>query len=528
MVGSTTSGEQLLEMQGTLKLSYPTLADLGCLLTHVDEHGCRGSVMFQYLPPETVSTWKRCLTPSRPVRIKIESHPSLGNFEIDGLVSKISELASHSEIDLRFSNLNPHQRELLRQAVGGNIAPPQHPLPITPGVADTHTAASAAPAANVQPVPAAGIQMKGGGTLRIRKFEDSEAIRLRRPPSAATAPVQNAAPVAPTAPTAPPPPPPPAPAGRGVVEDRPRAIPLQQGAMPAQRAPASPQSAPISAASAPPPEGNKKRIGAVLTQMGYLTEAQIDDAVKQSRIKGQRLGRYLVGSGLISPDILCRALALQSGLPVTDLTDVEISDEIEKIFPFAMLMRHSFVPFDDSAMFICIAVATPLTHTTLKELERTCHKKVEVFLAREDSILKHLNDFRKRQQGSQPRRFLRYDLHTPVSYQFCSRFAGPTEETIHRGSTQNISEGGMLVVGPGSQLGKPDDLMRRGICLRITVHNEAAPQNEINALCRFKAIQEKNSLWHMGLELLEISTEDRRRLKELCVKAMIEQMKHKK
>lgn len=285
---------------------------------------------------------------------------------------------------------------------------------------------------------------------------------------------------------------------------------------------------PVGPSAPPAADGNKKRIGLVLTQMGYLTEAQIDDAVKQSRIKGQRLGRYLVGSGLISPDVLCRALALQSGLPVTDLTDIEISDELEKVFPFAMLMRHSFVPFDDSAMFICIAVATPLTQTTLKELERTCHKKVEVFLAREDAILKHLTDFRKRQQGSQPRRFLRYDYQQPVSYQFCSRFAGPTEEIIHRGHTQNVSEGGMMVIGPGSKMGKPDELMRRGICLRVTVHNEASPQNEINALCRFKAIQEKNSLWHMGLELLEISTEDRRRLKELCVKAMIEQMKHKK
>lgn len=542
------SGEQLLEMQGTLKLAYPTLADLGCLLTHLDENGCRGSVMFQYLPHDVVATWQRCLTPGRPVRIKIESHPKLGNVEIDGLVNQVTQHSAHSEIDLRFSNATPAQRQLLHQVLGGS-GPPQSALPVTPGIADTHTALPAVPALDPQPpaaaqplhapvepqpspviaAPSIPHHAHGGGGM-TRRFEDTEAIRMRRPPPAQAAPQPNIMPVP-----------------AGVV------IPAMEGAISDMLSvvpPAHRPSAPSSSPSAPPPKNpgpsasppkspgtlvlpalpgqDKKRIGQMLVQMGYLTEAQIDDAVKQSRIKGQRLGRYLVSSGLISPDVLCRALARQSGLPVTDLADVEINEELEKIFPFAMLMRHSFIPFDDSAMFVCIAVATPLTQTTHKELERTCHKKVEVFLAREDAILKHLNEFRKRQQGSQPRRFLRYDHRAPISYQFCSRFAGPSEETLYRGQTQNVSEGGLLVVGPGSKLGKPDEIMRRGICLRITVHNEAAPQSEIHALCRFKAIQEKNALWWMGLELLEISTEDRRHLKEVCVKAMIEQMKHKK
>jgi len=269
------------------------------------------------------------------------------------------------------------------------------------------------------------------------------------------------------------------------------------------------------------PASNKKKLGAVLVQMGYLTTEQIDEAVKQAHIKGQRIGRYLVSSGMISPDILCRSLALQSGLPVTDLSDVEISEEIAKLFPYPLMMRHSFLPFDDCAMFVCIAVSTPLTHATLNELERTCNKKVEVFLAREDLILKHLNDIRKREAGGQPRRFIRYKYKAPVNYTFCNRFAGPSEDAVYSGITHNISEGGMLIEGPGSTLGAPAELLRRGICLRVTMGDGAT---EVKALCRFKNIQEKNGLWFMGLELLEISAEDRRRLKELCVKAMVQQM----
>lgn len=262
----------------------------------------------------------------------------------------------------------------------------------------------------------------------------------------------------------------------------------------------------------------KKRIGVVLVQMGYISAVQLDDAARQARMKGERIGRYLVRSGMVAPDVMCRALALQSGLPMTDLSDLEVPEELTKIFSYSTMMRHGFVPFDESREMICIAVANPLSPPVMRELEQSSGRKIEVFLGREDLILKHLNKIRSQQQVV-PRRFIRYDLHTAVTYQYCTRFGAACEEGPQQGMTVNISEGGLLMEGPASMLGKPDDLLRRGTCVNITI--PFTPPVEIHALCRLKAIQERKDGWLIGLEMLDISAEDKRRLKELCVRALL-------
>jgi len=572
MAANSSSSSELVEMQGTFKLSYPLLADLGCLLTILEEHGCRGNVMFQFLPADLVTQWRRCLTPGRPLRVKIESHPTLKQIELNVVVGEVLDHSNHCEIELRFSQLTASQRVILQKVVNGNV---QAAEPVAP---PAMAAPNAAAPASAPPAPAAVPSRVPQNPPSFSVFRQLQGVQPA-PPANAHAPT--------------PPEPERVPASESVKDgaSAPVAVPRLRRitTFPGASAPAAP-GAPVAGSSRPlttggpmaarfdTPERNvnpanaaaalnqakaapgwpmqrqagtgfiparpggtgllpprpgmtnmflpqathKKRIGSVLVQMGYLTNDQIEEAVKQSHTKGQRLGRYLVGSNMITPDILCRALALQSGLPVTDLSDVEIGDDVGKLFPYSIMMRHSFIPFDDCAMFVCIAVSTPLSAATFKELERTCSKKIEVFLAREDLILKQLNELRKREAGGQPRRFIRYPYAAPVKYMFYSRFAGPSEDTLHDGVTHNISEGGMLIEGPGSTQGAPAELLRRGVCLRVVVND---PPNDMKALCRFKNIQEKTGRWFMGMELLEISADDRRRMKELCVRAMVEQMK---
>jgi hypothetical protein len=276
--------------------------------------------------------------------------------------------------------------------------------------------------------------------------------------------------------------------------------------------------APIPKPGAADAMSSKRRLGTVLIQMGYVTDAQMDEAAKLARLKGQRLGRYLVGSGVVSADVLCRALALQSGLPVTDLAEAEITDDLCAVFPMPLLMRYNFVPFDTSSRMVCIAAATPLMPAVVQEIEKACNKKVEVFLAREDVITKHLSGLR-RHHAAQSRRFIRYDCEIPTTYQLCTRFTGPIEQVVHQGVTKNISEGGLLIYGSPSTQARPEDLLRQGVFARITVGDQVGHQ--VHALCRIKAIKDLSGHWQMGLEFTELSSEDRRTLKELCVRAML-------
>ncbi len=265
-----------------------------------------------------------------------------------------------------------------------------------------------------------------------------------------------------------------------------------------------------------------KKIGEVLVHMGRLTPMQVDEALVRARANGERLGRYLVRMGVVSPEVLCRALALQSGLPMTDLTGVEVPDKLARLFTHPIMARYAFVPFDEAKTFICIAAGTPLKSSIVRELEATINKKIEVFLAQEEQVLRLLDHLHLK-QNRKARKHVRYDLSVPVRYQFTSRLGTPAEPNAHEGVTINASEGGFLIEGTPTALGSPEEMRRRGLCASVVLNS--ADGHAVHALCQLRAIREKerkaaeDPRWLLGMEIVEMSVEDRRRLKELCIKS---------
>ncbi|MCZ7645047.1 MAG: PilZ domain-containing protein [Planctomycetota bacterium] len=264
-----------------------------------------------------------------------------------------------------------------------------------------------------------------------------------------------------------------------------------------------------------------RRVGEILIKMGKLTQQQVDHAADRARLSGERLGRYMLREGLLLPAELTRALALQSGLPMTDLSDAELPAEVRMIFPFALMQRHEFVPFDQSKKILCVATANPLSAEVVEELERIAQRHVEVFLAQEDLVLLALDKLRPVDKRTE-RRHVRYRAEFPVRYQFCNRLGRVVEETLHEGVTSDISEGGFMVEGPRPDLGQPEDLRRRGLCVNLTI---VVVPHEIKVLCslRFVKVHEDSKPgeypWTFGLQVLEITESDKRKLKEACIQA---------
>jgi hypothetical protein len=128
------------------------------------------------------------------------------------------------------------------------------------------------------------------------------------------------------------------------------------------------------------------KIGEILMRNGRITPTQAVEAYEQSRATGRKFGRYLVSESLITPAELCRALSMQTGMPVVDLSTVTLPETVRKIFSRELLKEHQFVPFNEFGPELYIAVTTPLSKGVLTELERQCECRVKVFLAREDVV----------------------------------------------------------------------------------------------------------------------------------------------
>jgi hypothetical protein len=267
-------------------------------------------------------------------------------------------------------------------------------------------------------------------------------------------------------------------------------------------------------AAAPGAPTSTKKLGEVLVQMGKLTPQQVEEVLRLSLESGQRIGRCLLAWELVPPDVLCRALSIQSGLPMTVLEGETIPERLNKIFPLPMMMRHSFVPFDESSAVLCVAACNPLDTETQKELERISHKVVEVFLAREDHVARQL-DWMRVKMKTRSRRSLRYKMSLSVVYQFCSRLGARTDKEVYQGTSVNLSEGGLLVESPQAP-GDPGEMLLNGLYVNICLKPAIG---EIWAICDVREIRlvpdSAPPRWLLGLEIVDINEESRARLQDL-------------
>ncbi len=262
-----------------------------------------------------------------------------------------------------------------------------------------------------------------------------------------------------------------------------------------------------------------KRVGEVLVRMGKLTQQQVDEAVDESRLSRERFGQYLVKRGVVTPAELCRALALASGMPTTDLKDVTILRTFREIFPLEVMKRYEFVPFDASDKVVCIATGSPFPEPVLKEIRELTKKRVEVFLADEDMVLHLINktpeDTANEASGMKNRRFPRFNMPLPTTYYFCTSGGDRLEDSTYDGQTMNIGEGGFRVEGPQTDFGRMGDVQSYGLYVHVSIK---FPPHEISALCKPVYVYEKETIeivdfpMEMGLSIMDISASSRQQL----------------
>lgn len=259
-----------------------------------------------------------------------------------------------------------------------------------------------------------------------------------------------------------------------------------------------------------------KKLGEVLVQMGKLTAEQVDEAVKLAKETGERLGQCLIRWDVVQPDVICRALSIQTGLPMTVLDEDAMPKNLSRIFPLPLMMHHGFVPFDESAAVLCVAACSPLDAETIKELEKISRKVIEVFVAREDQLARQLQWQRIRVK-TRSRRHVRFKKQLEVSYQFCSREGVRTDKLVHQGRTLDMSLGGFLIDGPQPNMGDPGKLMLHGLYVNVCLKAE---DGEIWAICEVRELRlelkDEQTRWLMGVEMVDMNAEYKPRLISLC------------
>jgi general secretion pathway protein E/type IV pilus assembly protein PilB len=133
-------------------------------------------------------------------------------------------------------------------------------------------------------------------------------------------------------------------------------------------------------------------IATILLDQGLITSEQLELALLEHRETGLRLDQVLVKRGMVREDEVTRAIGEQFDLPVIDLTEITVTDEILRAIPPQIVFRQKCVPIDrkpangNSPGALRVATADPFDLSVFDELRLMVGCPIELVLAEEEEL----------------------------------------------------------------------------------------------------------------------------------------------
>lgn len=385
-------------------LYHPQLPSMKCCLLDLSEGGARCRTDHDSTPDDfTASAWRRILGAEKPFQLEVNAPGDSGRCRIEATVRHLKiEMDGEVEFGLQFERMDTNRLMLVGKSMSafakvghgtmtGTVQQPKGSRMIDPyaGVPmNARPAEAREPGSGSSPAPAAP-RPRTSGPFAPVKVASKSSERL----AAVTTPQKTAESPRPSSES-----------GRRSVADVARGLwDSVRGAISSPRTPsdaaltavpASQTQARMQAVDSPANVNFKgMKVGEILQRLGKLKPQKAVEAYDKSREKNQKFGRYLLDAKLVSPADLCRALSLQSGLPIVDLSATKPSDAVRSHFPVPLMKQHLFVPFNKNGDIVYIATVQPLSAQILAKLEAACRYRVKVFLAQDDVVSEHLQSF---------------------------------------------------------------------------------------------------------------------------------------
>jgi hypothetical protein len=160
-----------------------------------------------------------------------------------------------------------------------------------------------------------------------------------------------------------------------------------------------------------------KKLGEMLVEAQLITVDQLQDALRQQRIAGGRMGSNLVAMGFISEDVLMDFLAQKTGVPRLDLRALNIPAAVLQRIPRRLAEQLMVLPISlKEPKSLVVAMADPSDLNAVDSARFASGLNIEPVVASYSAL----------------------KLAIPEYYR---KVAGPEARTIDVGASPNLDEG---------------------------------------------------------------------------------------
>lgn len=143
----------------------------------------------------------------------------------------------------------------------------------------------------------------------------------------------------------------------------------------------------------------KAQLGRMLVDATLLTEEQLRMAVDFQKSVGGKLGAILVKLRFIEEQTLLKFIARQQGLPIVNLDELVLPENLVKRIPAKLMEKHCVVPIHFHDGVLAVAMADPFDYDALDEIQLAVDCRIEIRLASRTQILNATRGFAEKAEG---------------------------------------------------------------------------------------------------------------------------------
>jgi type IV pilus assembly protein PilB len=137
----------------------------------------------------------------------------------------------------------------------------------------------------------------------------------------------------------------------------------------------------------------KKRLGELLIEAGFITPEQLNIALEEQKRSYMRLGEILLQKGFINEDQLSKIIAEQLGSATMDLNLLAIKPQTIRLIPKEICITHKVLPIIKSENTITLAMSDPYDVVTQDLIKMITSCNIKVVVCKESDIINAIQHF---------------------------------------------------------------------------------------------------------------------------------------
>jgi type IV pilus assembly protein PilB len=140
----------------------------------------------------------------------------------------------------------------------------------------------------------------------------------------------------------------------------------------------------------------KVQLGQMLEESGLLTQEQLKMAMDFQKSVGGKLGAIIVKLGFIEDQTLTNFIARQQGIPVVNLDELVVPENLFKRIPKKLIDKHHMVPIRFHDGVLTVATSDPYDYEAIEEIQLAIDQRVELVLAARTQITRTITEMANR------------------------------------------------------------------------------------------------------------------------------------